>query len=171
MKKAIIILCALGLLSCAKEPVEPQEAAAGLPMKFEINVAETKAEKSAWADGDKIYVFFKGMESNYLVMTFDAGTDTWANAPGARTFLDTDFSGLASKTLTAVHLPVAVDVAYADSKFSFTSGGKSVYNYYLYETGRAYTVDGTTLSATLSMGKPADFVQLHLAGIQSTVAN
>ena len=171
MKKAIIILCALGLLSCAKEPVLPQEPAAGVPMSFEINVTETKAAKSAWADGDKIYVFFAGMETKYLVMTFDAGTDAWTDAPGAGAFLDADFSVLASKTLTAVHFPVPVDVTYAAGEFKFTSGGKPVYNYYLYETGNAYTVEGSTVTANLTMGKPADFVQLHVAGIQSTVAN
>jgi len=62
-------------------------------------------------------------------------------------------------------------VTFADGKFSFTSGGKPVYNYYLFETGKTYTVDGTTITATLSMGKPADMVQIHVAGIESSVAD
>ena len=44
MKKTIVLLCmAAGLLSCAKEIAPQEEPAAGVPMKFEISVAETKA--------------------------------------------------------------------------------------------------------------------------------
>lgn len=173
MKKAFLLLCmAAGLMSCAKEVLDPQEENnqnEGVPMAFNVTVLETKAAKTDWADGDKIYVFFNGLETKYLLLERSSGA--WTNTSGGSTLLDTDFSGLGTKTLTAVHFPVAVDVAYADSKFSFTSGGKPVYNYYLFETGKDYTVDGTTVTATLSMGKPADMVQIHVAGIQGSVAD
>lgn len=174
MKKAILFLClAAGLVSCAKEVLNSENETLqneGIPMTFDVTVLETKATKTAWADGDKIYVFFNGLETKYLVMTYSTSTG-WSDASGGGTLLDTDFSGLGTKKLTAVHFPVAVDVAYADSKFSFTSGGKPVYNYYLFETGKDYTVSGTTVTATLSMGKPADMVQIHVAGIQGSVAD
>lgn len=174
MKKAIIFLCmAAGLVSCAKEALNPENEnaqAEGVPMSFDVTVLETKAAKTAWADGDKIYVFFNGLETKYLVMTYSTRTG-WSDASGGGTLLDSDFSGTGTKTLTAVHFPVDVTVAYADSKFSFTSGGKPVYNYYLYETGKAYTVDGTTVTATLALGKPADMVQIHVAGIQGNVSD
>lgn len=173
MKKAILLLCmAAGLMSCAKEVPSPQgenPENEGVPMTFNVTVLETKAAKTDWADGDKIYVFFNGLATKYLVLTFD-GTE-WANTSGGGTLLDTDFSGLGTKKLTAVHFPVTVNVSYADSKFSFTRGGKPVYNYYLFEADRTYTVDGTTVYATLSMGKPADMVQIHVAGIQGNVGN
>ena len=173
MKKAILLLCmAAGLMSCAKGLLNPQEESArneGVPMTFDVTVLETKAAKTGWADGDKIYVFFNGLETKYLVMTYSIGTG-WSDASGGGDLLDTDFSGLGTKKLSAVHFPVAVDVTYSDSKFSFTSGDKPVYNYYLFEEGKDYTVDGTTVSATLSMGKPADMVQIHVAGIESSVA-
>ena len=173
MKKAILLLCmAAGLMGCAKEILDPGKETPqneGVPMTFNVTVLETKAAKTAWADGDKIYVFFNGLETKYLVLAYNGSS--WTNTSGGGTLLDSDFSGLGTKKLTAVHFPVDVSVAYADSKFSFTSGGKPVYNYYLYETDKTYTVDGTTVSATLSMGKPDDMVQIHVAGIQGNVSD
>lgn len=172
MKKAILLLClTAGLLSCTKEPVTTQEPATGIPMSFEISVAETKAAKTTWADGDKIYVFFKGLAAKYLVMTYNAATG-WTSTSGGDTLLDTDFSNLGTKTLTAVHFPVNVKVTYDNGRFSFANSLslKPVYNYYLFQTGNAYTVDGATVTASLTMGKPADMVQIHVAGIQGNVS-
>ena len=174
MKKAILLLCmAAGLMGCAKEILDPGKETPqneGVPMTFDVSVLETKAAKTAWADGDKIYVFFNGLETKYLVMTYSTSTG-WSDTSGGGTLMDTDFSALDTKTLTAVHFPVAVDVTYSDSKFSFTSDGKPVYNYYLYETGKAYTVSGTTVSVTLSLGKPENMVQIHVDRIQGNVAD
>ena len=163
---------AAGLMSCAKEVLNPQEEIArneGVPMTFDVTVLETKAAKTDWADGDKIYVFFNGLETKYLILTYDGSS--WANTSGYGELLSTDFDDLDNKTITAVHFPVDVTVAYADSKFIFTSGGKPVYNYYLYETGKTYTVDGTTVTATLALVKPADMVQIHVAGIQGSLSD
>ncbi len=161
MKKILFYLCmaaTAGLLSCTKEMTPREEPSAGVPMNFEISVAETKAAKTAWEENDVIYVFFKGLESKYLVMT--RSSNSWNCTSGGDALLDTDFSALSDKTLTAVHFPVAVDVNYADGKFSFTKGGTPVYNYYFFQTNKAYTVNGTTVSAKLSLQKPVDFVQL-----------
>lgn len=168
MKKAILLLClAAGLMSCAKETAPKEKPSAGVPMTFEISVTETKAEKTAWATGDKIYVFFNSLATKYLILEYNGSN--WTNTSGGGTLLSTDFDGLGTRKLTAVHFPVAVDVTCADSEFTFTSGGKPVYNYYLYETGKDYTVSETTVSATLTMQKPTDFVQL-LVPIDSEAA-
>ena len=171
MKKTLLyLILAAGLVGCAKELTPATEdTPTEKPVTFEISVAETKAEKSAWANGDKIYVFFNGLATKYLILEYNSST--WDNTSGGGTLLSTDFEGLGTKTLTAVHFPVAVDVNYTDSKFSFTSGGKPVYNYYLFETDKTYTVNGTTVTATLALGKPADMVQIHVAGIQADVAD
>ena len=161
MKKNLFFLfltAAFGLLSCTKEMTPQEEPSTGVPMSFEISVAETKAAKNAWENNDVIYVFFKGLESKYLMLTRSGYS--WTCTSGGGTLLDTDFIALGEKTLTAVHFPVAVEVSYADGKFSFTKDGKPVYNYYLYQTGKAYTVSGSTVSAKLSIQKPAGFVQL-----------
>ncbi len=168
MKKTFLFLImAAGLLSCAKEMTPaPEKAPAGVPMSFNITVTGTKAEKSDWAAGDVVYVFFKGLEEKYLSLSYDGSG--WTDASGGGTLTDTDFSALTTKTLTAVYLPVAVEVEYSSGTFSFTNDdGDPVYNYYLYQTGKAYTVDGTTVSANLKMSKPEGFAQFHVAGIQS----
>ena len=174
MKKIFIVMCMVaGLISCTSEYFTHQEeTAASVPMQFDIKVAgntDTKATKESWAKGDKIYVFFNGLATKYLVLTYNGST--WSNASGGGTLQTSDFSKLSTKTLTAVHFPVAVDVAYADNQFFFTKGGKPVYNYYLFQSGKSYEVSGTTVSATLSMGKPDGMAQFHVAGIQSSVAN
>ncbi len=173
MKKAILLLCmAAGLMGCAKEILDPGKETPqneGVPMTFDVSVLETKAAKTAWADGDKIYVFFNGLGTKYLVLERSSGS--WTNTSGGGTLIDADFSALGTKKLTAVHFPVAVDVTFADSKFSFTSDGKPVYNYYLFEKDKDYTVDGTTVNATLSMNKPENMVQIHVAGIQGDVSD
>lgn len=169
MKKTLLYLfLAAGLVGCAKEIAPQEESAAGVPVTFEINVAETKAAKNAWADGDKIYVFFNGLADKYLIMTYSTSTG-WNSTSGGDPLLDTDFSSLDTKTLTAVHIPVDVNVTYTDNNmFRFSP---DVYTYYLFETGKEYTVDGATVKATLTMGKPERMVLFHVEGIQDRVAD
>ena len=178
MRKAFFLLClAAGLLSCAKDALNSGEGDTqneGAPMTFNVTVAETKAVKANWANGDKIYVFFNGLATKYLVLTYD-GTE-WTNTSGGGTLLDSDFSDLGTKTLTAVHFPVAVDVSYDEDMdsngwFSFTSGGEPVYTYYLFERDTDYTVSGTTVTASLSMGKPDNMALFHVAGIQGNISD
>ena len=171
MKKAIILLCVVaGILSCTKEPVGPQAPAADTPMTFEISVAETKAAKTAWADGDQIYVFFHGLAHKFLILERSSGS--WTYLYGNGTITAEDFSGLGTKKLTAIHFPYKnVKVTDSDNKFTFTENSKPIYNYYLYETGKDYTVSGTTVTVTLQLGKPADMVQIHVAGIQANVTD
>ena len=174
MKKVIIFLCmTVGLLSCTSENFTPEEeTTVSVPMQFDIKVAdntETKAAKTNWASGDIIYVFFNGLATKYLILEYNGST--WSNTSGGGTLETSDFENLNTKTLTAVHFPVAVDVAYADNQFSFTKDSKPVYNYYLFQAGKTYEVSGTTVSATLSMGKPEGMAQFHVAGIKSSVAN
>ena len=75
MKKAFILLCMVaGLVSCAKEASEQENMPqTGVPMTFNVTVLETKAAKADWADGDKIYVFFNGLETKYLKLERSSG--------------------------------------------------------------------------------------------------
>ena len=166
MKKAFIFLClAAGLLSCAKE-IAPQEETKGVPMTFEFSVdGQTKASKTAWTDNDVIYVFFKGLETKFLMLTYDSATRKWTPSPyGGPT--DEDFSALTEHTLTAVHYPRPVYVTYDGVKGFFkisTDGaGGFCYNYYLFQEDNAYEVEGTTVTARIALEKPADVVQFHV---------
>lgn len=174
MKKTFIILFVLaGLLSCTEMSVEPQDPASDTPISFNVSVLETKAAITDWVSGDKIYVFFNGLETKYLVLTYDSDANPkWTAASAGGTLTVGDFSTLGTHTLTAVHFPkgAGVTVNYANGKFSFTNGGKPVYTYYLFDSGKSYTIDGATISATLAMEKPANMTLFHIAGIQANVA-
>lgn len=163
---------AVALMACGEKiyiPKDDPPQKVGAPMTFNVTASETNAVKGSWADGDKIFVFFNALETKYLVLERRGGS--WISKSGGGTLMDSDFSGLGTKKLTAVHFPVSVDVAYADGKFSFASGGKPVYNYYLFEKDKEYTVSGTTVTATLSMGRPADLAQIRVADIQGKVSD
>ena len=173
MKKTLLyLILAAGLAGCAKEMVPAsEENQTGKPMTFEINVLQTKAEKSAWADGDVIYVFFKDLGEKYLKLTYsDSG---WNESFPAGELLDTDFAALEDKTLTAVHFPVPVNVVYEeDYQFSFyDSGGWIPQTFYLSESDKDYTVDGTTVTASLSLSKPYGAVLFHIAGLTENVGD
>ena len=173
-----MIMLAAGLLSCVKEnliPAEEHDESAGIPVSFNIGVAETKAAKTGWAEGDVIYVFFNGIGKKYLKLERSDGR--WTSKVAGGIFEREDFSSLSEKKLTAVHFPVGVKVEYEIGlqQFSFSKGGAPLYNYYLYEGGKSYAFDvtqeGVTVSATLSLRKPAGMVQIHVAGIQENVAD
>lgn len=172
MKKTFLFLImAAGLLSCTKEPVQ-QEVSAGVPMNFEINVTETKAAKTSWEDGDEIVLFFKGIEDNFILFSYNEETQKWDERISYDTFTSSDFENLEENILSAVHLPGISSIILEDGYFSFFGKDeKPIFNYYLAQTGVPYTVDGTTVSASFTMEKPEGFVQFHVAGIEKTVNN
>ena len=178
MKKTLVILSAmLTLLSCAKitekeiekDPQE-DETIVSNPVTFNITVAdmETKAaSKTAWTDGDKIYVVFKGLETKYLLLTYNSGT--WGETPSSA-FDESDFTGLAEKKITSVFFPVDVTPALSAGVLSFTDGSSNpVYTYYLKEEDKAYTVDGATANLNISLAIAGDYAQFHIPGIQANV--
>ena len=170
-KLMLFVFLTAGIISCSKEIIETvEDTPTAVPMSFNITVVEkpdTRAAKTGWADGDVIYVFFKGLESKYLTLSYNGGS--WSNTSTGGVLTNEDFSGLSTHTLTAVHFPVAVDVAYDNGAFSFTKDGQPVYNYYLFDSDKAYEVQGSTVKASLNMSKPENFIQIHIADIQSNV--
>ena len=169
MKKTFLLIClAAGLLSCAKELTPQEETPAGVPMNFEINIAGTKASTSGWTEGDVVYVFFKGIAEKYLTLTYDGSS--WDNAS---TLTDEDFADLSDRTLSAVHIPVPVvmgSLPGAKAVIFSTDDGSEPSSYYLYDNGEAYTVDGTTVSASISLKKPNGIVLFHIPGIQDNLS-
>ena len=172
MKKTFLLIClAAGLLSCTKEPAQ-QAVSAGVPMNFEINVTGTKAAKTSWEDGDEIILFFKGIEDNFILFSYNEETQEWDAGISYDTFTSSDFENLEEKILSAVYLPGISSITPEDGYFSFFGiDEKPIFNYYLAQAGVHYTVDGTTVSASFTMEKPEDFVQFHVAGIEDAVNN
>ena len=171
MKKTLLyLIMAAGLMGCAKEMVPAsEENQTGKPMTFEINVQQTKAEKTLWADGDVIYVFFQDINEKYLALTYNGSG--WDESCPAGDLLDTDFAGVSDYKLAAVHFPVAVDVSFDEGEFQFSLGGEVVHSYFMSESEKAYTVDGATVTATLSLAKPEKVVLFHIPGIQDNLSD
>lgn len=180
MKKLIALLgAAVALFACAKmETEKQQEAPASTPVTFKVNMVDmdaTKADaKAAWADGDVIYVTFKGIEAKYLTLTYNSGTSTWAISGDA--FSKGDYEALCGDyTLSAVHFPVAVDPAWDGSVLNFTVASKPVYTYYLQQANADYTADlsgaDPIVNLTIRVQKAANYVQFFVPGITSSIEN
>ncbi len=176
MKKTLLILSALlALLSCNDKmsekdfEIQPEEAVSN-PVSFNVtvNTLGTKAEaKNDWADGDMIYVVFKGITTKFLTLTYDSGS--WTNQASSA-FDVSDFDGKDLK-LTAVHFPMAVTPELNAGVLSFTSDGGPAYSYYLKQTGAEYTLDGSVVNVSLSLGIASGYAQFHIPGIQAGIAD
>ena len=182
MKKTIFAVFALlAVFACSKKEMDiqtPEQEVDNTPMSFNLSVnpmngdAETKAAlKAGWSNGDVVYVFFDAIPTKYIKKSYDGST--WTNTFPGGTFVASDFSAsgpAANRNMTAVWFPQGeVTVTYADSKFSFTIGGEKIYSHYM-SVHPSYTVDGTTISGTLNMQKPAGFVQFFVPGISAADA-
>jgi uncharacterized protein (TIGR02145 family) len=185
MKKTILAVFALlAVLACSQKEMDiqtPEQEVDNTPMSFNLSVnpingeEETKAEalKAGWNDGDAVFVFFDAIPTKYIKKSYDGST--WTDSFPGGNFVASDFSASgpdASRYMTAVWFPKemgAVTVTYAEDKFSFTIGGEKIYSHYM-SVHPSYTVDGTTISGTLNMAKPAGFVQLFVPGITAADA-
>lgn len=177
MKKLFIILSAVvALAACSKSEIaeinEPkQEETVSTPVTFNVTVDEmgvTKALKSAWANGDKIYIKFNGINDKYMYITYNGSS--W-DVTQSTSFTTADFDG---KTLTlgAVHYPVDVTTFFTGSnQLDFEQSGDIPSCYYMYQSGAAYTVDGTNVNIKLSLQKPDRLVLFHIPGIQANPGN
>ena len=174
MKKLYLILCAaLAIVACGK--IAPENEVQETPITvqdlvFDFTVhypGETKAVKAGWESGDKVFVFFEGVTTGYVTMSY-SGSGWGAPAfSGTASVTDLTASG---KKLTAIYLPFgnAATASYDEGwKFSTT-----YYSYYMRAEKVAYTVntaDGiTTLSATMDMVNPDDYVQFFIEDGEAT---
>ena len=125
---------------------------------FESDVSTKKAAsptyKSAWGNGDKIFLFFKPTSGNLLTDTYATLTYNGSSWNGAKTGTTSLGNG---GTLSAVYvykLDGSVTPAYSDSKWTIATGN----TFYNCQTGVSYTVSGDVISASLDLEAPADFV-------------
>lgn len=182
------LLVALFAVSCSGVIIEPVDeetpgttdvSSAG-KIVFDIKVnhpaSETKAVKSGWETGDIVYVFFNNVEISdtpkYATLTRTA--DGWDAA-----FSDGwDGTGLEASgaTMSAVYFPFSsgtVQIAKDGDSYSFRADDPfqwtdaPIFTYYLQAEKADYTISVasgiSTLSGTLDMQIPSDFVQFYLA--------
>lgn len=174
MKRTLLILGAmLALLSCTKvADREPEFVPRPVSFDVAVEAPGTKAaSKTAWADGDVIYIVFKGVTDKYLCLTYNGGTSSWSSSASSA-FDEADFTALGGDLkLTAVHFPVAVAPSLKAGVLGFADGADApVYTYYLKQEDAAYTVDGTTVTVRLSLAIAGSYAQFHIPGIGAGVA-
>ena len=168
MKKTMIVLSAIfALMSCNKVAPETEIDGAIDASKFVIDIAvnhpdDTKAVKSGWENGDKVYVFFDNVTgAKYVELTYN-GT-SWTPELKELAVSNLNSNG----TMYGVYFPFEQPVIAADGDdVTFkTASGLSIYTYYM--TGSAaYTVnnsaDITTLTGSIDMINPEGYVQFYI---------
>lgn len=173
MKKIFLFAAvALSFAACTKEnEVINESVIDASTVVFNIDVrnadaTETKGVKTAWENGDVVYVFFEDNPSQYVKMTYNGSS--WAytdNADG------TTFSGLHllpnGMKLSAVYMPefVCSEAPTFDSINQVWSFG-DVNGYFQAAESVDFTVTSTsnvaTLNATICLAAPANIVQVYV---------
>ena len=179
MKKSILFMGCLALLmaGCSKEQdvKEPRQEEAPRHLTVNITVnhdSDTRAVKTGWESGDKIYVFFDHELENieYLTLTFEG--DRWLSSYSTET-LEGNLLNRSSGTLSAFYLP------YGEPNFSYEKFSATQYNLYLNvkENGKTvsssfmtamnarYSIDNNELKSTLEMVVPNNHIQFFIPGI------
>lgn len=178
MKRIFAILAAataaLGIVSCNKEQPAAKPAA---DIKVNVKVAapdgdaDTKAVKTAWEDGDKIYVYFNGditFNAPQLTLTYN-GAD-WEASFGS-TF---DESKLGASGNFAVFYDKFVDITEFDSNGSLGALYKSRMIHRngleLYENYLSYTFSDNVINLDINNWTYLTSVQVVVDGIDSDKA-
>ena len=146
MKRTLLILVTvlLALASCRKEIPVVEEGCtyslSSLRFEFTIDRLETKGIKSGWENGDKVFIFFSGVNSAYVTMSYNGSA--WSSTlTGTGDLSQTG-------TLTALYLPyVAVTPSFNNGVWSFGSGTNSYF--LITEKGEYYIRDMADNPATL----------------------
>ena len=165
--KKITLLTIFGLALMALSACNKEEVTASRTLKLDLNIihdSDTKAVKTGWESGDKIYVFFGKPADHptpaYLTLTFDGSSWTEAWTAG----LEAEIASTASGTLHAVYTPGKLGtMSYSTylKTYQFFDGDTG---WYLKCEKVSYTVSEGVLAATLNMARPSDFVQFYLEG-------
>lgn len=183
MKRLFTLLCAFAALcSCSTielpDPVgnevpEKVGESARFTFKVTVDAPATKASsKTAWVDGDVIYVRFAGISDKYLYLTYNAAADSWA-ASESSAFSDADFDGK-SRYCHAIYFPVPVSASFDGGNLEFLEVAPPngwVGTYYLEAENVSYSVSGTEVSFGLKLVIPDNSVQFHIPGFQSSYAD
>lgn len=172
MKKTLLILVlALAALSACRKSGPADEPAAAMydlsQLRFDFKVqypTETKAVKSGWTNGDKIFIFFADVTSHYMTLSYD-GT-AWDTAPTVHPGEGSpslESTGL----LTAIYLPYGntAEPSYSGSSWSFS--GNYADSYYLAAEKVTYQITDmenamSTLGAVLYMEMPSGYAQFFI---------
>lgn len=162
MKKYSILTMAalLAVASCNKEasisPIqETKDVTFNLTISHPQDMEGTKATKTAWEDGDVVFVFFSSaVAPQYLEMRYNGST--WTSTEKNGLSLAENETG----TMRAVYLPFGSDASVVADGTSYKFN-KTYYTYYLTDA-KSYTVEGGEISGHFSMSWPEGYVQFSM---------
>lgn len=172
MKKILLFAAVLSFAACTKEnEVIKDGAIDASKIIFNIDVKnadtqETKGVKTAWENGDVVYVFFEDNTTQYVKMTYNESVWSYTDKDGGTDYTDLALTA-SGKKLSAVYMPDMVFSATSAPVFEsnkWTFGGSAGY----FQTAQSvdYSVTSTsdvaTLNATISLAAPANIVQIYV---------
>lgn len=170
MKKITLLFAAvLAFAACQKESVMDNTPISDTKLVFNLDInyaSVTKAIKTGFVNGDKIFIFFEGVTSGYATIEYDGSKFGDETLNGGLSVEDLDASG---KTLRAIFLPYGNDATPTyGTNWTFD---KNTGSYFLTATDN-YTLTKasgiTTLTATLNMAVPSDYVQFFVPDGEAT---
>lgn len=176
MKKNLLFAAAalVALAACTKEsPVKEEGAIDASKLVFNIDVrngSATKGVKTAWENGDDVYVFFEDNTTQYVKMTYNGTSWAYADKDGGTTFTGLTLTATGKK-LSAVYMP---DFVCADaptwSTDKWTFGSIAGYYQKTVDEGVSYTVTSTadvnTLNAVINLTAPSNIMQFYVPADQ-----
>ena len=189
MKKITYILfAALMIFSACNNNVEPEftddaaQAVTELKVNFTISTGEaTKAIKTGWEDGDKIFVLFDNQLSlpdQYLVLTYASGVWNAQWIGGLASSLATRTSGTLSAfyvqfwdTMHLSYNPSVTSPEYERGTCWFIEprrGDEKVWSDFYSCVDASYTISEDTVTATINLGVPenCNFVHFFVPGLE-----
>lgn len=159
MKKiTLLFAAAFAFAACQKESVKDNTPISDTKLVFNLDInyaSVTKAIKTGFVNGDKIFIFFQGVTSGYATIEYDGSKFGDETLNGGLTVNDLAESG---KKLRAIFLPYGNDATptYGTSGWTFN---KNTGSYFLTATDY-YTLTKasgiTTLTAKLNMAVPSN---------------
>ena len=177
MKKLFVlaatVVLAVGFVGCAKEDSAP--AMKDIKVEFSVadkdGFAETRAVKNAWADGDKIMIFFKvggtwlaaenSGKANTITLTYNDGS--WS---ATKNNWSETLSNSTTGKFSAIHYRGEMEglgeVWLGDYYFVDFNGGE-----YLEMSGDYTITDGVMTLPTLTMKMRDDIVQFSVKDLAS----
>ena len=170
MKKITLLFAAvLAFAACQKESVMDNTPISDTKLVFNLDInyaSVTKAIKTGFVNGDKIFIFFEGVTSGYATIEYDGSKFGDETLNGGLTVNDLAESG---KALRAIFLPYGNDATPTyGTNWTFN---KNTGSYFLTATDD-YTLTKasgiTTLTATLNMAVPSNYIQFFVPDAEAT---
>ncbi len=178
MRKLLFFaFAAFALFSCNKEEAIVENGPQSF--KYVFNVSEkpsfdvaTKAVKSSWEDGDRIFIVFDDADpsklEDFMIITYDSSAEEWVVSQESTNNQPNDAGG----TLYALYceMPESPLIPFYDfDALLFEAEG---FGQYMNGNGIPYTVENETLTASISLdfetGDGMTYVQLRITDLPAS---